>query len=93
MLKESRDCHPAGCASPMDRPPLPGAPPATTARLFPCSEPPALADALCFPSLAAWCSAISARGDGFFFFFFFSQARASLLLLLLLLPRSRSVLP
>ena len=69
MLNDSRDCHPAGCASPTDRPPLPGAPPAATTRLFPCSEPPALADALCFPSLAAWCSAISARGDGCFFFF------------------------
>ena len=67
MLKESKDCHPAGCVSPPDRPPLlllllPPPPPAAAAPglLFPCTELPALADALCLPSLAAWCSAISA---------------------------------
>lgn len=60
MLNESKDCHPAGCVSPPDRPPLPPPPPEAPGRLFPCTEPPALVDALCLPSLAAWCSAISA---------------------------------
>lgn len=60
MLNESKDCHPAGCVSPPDRPPLPPPPPAAPGRLFPCTELPALADALCLPSLGAWCSAISA---------------------------------
>lgn len=60
MLKESKDCHPAGCVSPPDRPPLPPPPPAAPGRLFPCTEPPELLKALCLPSLAAWCSAISA---------------------------------
>lgn len=66
MLKESRDCHPAGCVSPPERPPLPPAPPPPPApdRLFPCTELPELPDALCFPSLAAWCSAISACDVG-----------------------------
>lgn len=61
MLKESKDCHPAGCVSPPDRPPLPPPPPAAPGRLFPCTDPPELLKALCLPSLAAWCSAISAR--------------------------------
>lgn len=67
ILNESRDCHPAGCVSPPDRPPLPPPPPpppAAPGLLFPCTEPPALVDALCLPSLAAWCSAISACGVG-----------------------------
>lgn len=64
MLNESKDCHPAGCVSPPDRPPLPPPPPAAPGRLFPCTEPPELADALCLPSLTAWCSAISACGVG-----------------------------
>lgn len=64
MLNESKDCHPAGCVSPPDRPPLPPPPPAAPGRLFPCTEPPALVDALCLPSLAACCSAISARSVG-----------------------------
>lgn len=70
MLNDSKDCHPAGCVSPPDRPPLPPPPPpppAAPGRLFPCTEPPELADALCLPSLAAWCSAISARGVGWIF--------------------------
>lgn len=64
MLNESKDCHPAGCVSPPDRPPLPPPPPAAPGRLFPCTEPPAFVDALCLPSLAACCSAISARSLG-----------------------------
>lgn len=64
MLKESRDCHPAGCVSPPDRPPFPAPPPAEPARLFPCTEPPEWLKALCLPSLAACCSAISACGVG-----------------------------
>lgn len=64
MLNESKDCHPAGCVSPPDRPPLPPPPPAAPGRLFPCTEPPELVDALCLPSLIAWCSAISACGVG-----------------------------
>lgn len=64
MVNESKDCHPAGCVSPPDRPPLPPPPPAAPGRLFPCTELPALVDALCLPSLAVWCSAISAHGVG-----------------------------
>lgn len=64
MLKESSDCHPAGCVSPPDRPPLPPPPPAAPGRLFPCTEPPGWLKALCLPSLAACCSAISAHGVG-----------------------------
>lgn len=64
MLNESKDCHPAGCVSPPDRPPFPPPPPAEPGRLFPCTEPPELLKALCLPSLAAWCSAISACGVG-----------------------------
>lgn len=64
MLNESKDCHPAGCVSPPDRPPLPPPPPAAPGRLFPCTEPPELLNALCLPSLETWCSAISARGVG-----------------------------
>lgn len=61
ILKQSKDCHPAGWVSPPDRPPLPPPPAAAPARLFPCTELPELLEALCLPSLAAWCSAISAR--------------------------------
>lgn len=65
MLNESKDCHPAGCVNPPDRPPLPPPPLAVPGLLFPCTEPPALVDALCcLPSLAVWCSAISACGVG-----------------------------
>lgn len=62
ILNESKDCHPAGCVSPPDRPPLPPPPPPAPGRLFPCTELPELLEALCLPSLAAWCSAISACG-------------------------------
>lgn len=64
MLNDSKDCHPAGCVSPPDRPPFPPPPPAEPGRLFPCTEPRELLNALCLPSLAAWCSAISACGFG-----------------------------
>lgn len=68
MLNDSKDCQPAGCDSPPDRPPLPApvAAAAGPARLLPCAgaEPPELVEALCFPSVAAWCSAISERGVG-----------------------------
>lgn len=72
MLNDSRDCQPAGCDSPPDRPPLPApvaaaaADAAGPARLLPCAaaELAELVEALCLPSAAAWCSAISARGVG-----------------------------
>lgn len=70
MLNDSKDCQPAGCDSPPDRPPLPApvaaAAGAGPARLLPCAaaELPELVEALCLPSVAAWCSAISERGVG-----------------------------
>lgn len=69
MLNDSKDCQPAGCDSPPDRPPFPApvAPVAAgPARLLPCAaaELPELVEALCLPSVAAWCSAISERGVG-----------------------------
>lgn len=57
IVNDNRDCHPAGCVSPPERPPLPPPPPpAALARLLPSIELPALADALCLPSEAEWCS-------------------------------------
>ncbi|KAJ8000384.1 hypothetical protein DPEC_G00204260 [Dallia pectoralis] len=64
MVKDSKDCQPAGCASPPDRPPLPAPPPAplpapppvVLGRPVPCIEPPVFA--LCLPSVPEWCSAI-----------------------------------
>lgn len=63
MLNDRRDCHPAGWVSPPDRPPFPPPPPVAPGRLLACTVPLALPDALCLPSLAAWCSAISACTD------------------------------
>ena len=61
MVNESKDCHPAGCVRPPDRPPLPPPPPppVVLGLLLPWTKPPAFADTLCLPSPAVWCSAIS----------------------------------
>ena len=64
MVNESKDCHPAGCVRPPDRPPLPPPPPPPPVVLGllllpPWTKPPAFADTLCLPSPAVWCSAIS----------------------------------
>lgn len=66
MVNDSKDCHPAGCVSPPERPPPP--PPATEfGRPLPECEPPAFEDALCLHSEMEWCSAmfcVSGTGSG-----------------------------
>lgn len=57
MVNDSKDCHPAGCVSPPDRPP-PLHPAGELGRPLPETEPPALELALCLQSEAVWCSAM-----------------------------------
>lgn len=57
MVNDSKDCHPAGCVSPPDRPPAPH-PAGELGRPLPETEPPALELALCLQSEAVWCSAM-----------------------------------
>lgn len=57
MVNDSKDCHPAGCVSPPERPP-PLHPAGELGRPFPETEPPALELALCLQSEAVWCSAM-----------------------------------
>lgn len=62
MVNDSRDCHPAGCDRPPDRPPAaPALPPRSAAALlrpFPEYDAPELSDDLCLLSEAGWCSAM-----------------------------------
>ena len=66
-VKDSRDCHPAGCDRPPDRPPpppppdpavLPLSPTAVLLRPFPEYDAPELSEDLCLLSETGWCSAI-----------------------------------
>lgn len=57
MVNDSKDCHPAGCVSPPDRPP-PLHPAGELGRPLPETEPPELELALCLQSEAVWCSAM-----------------------------------
>lgn len=57
MVKDRRDCHPAGWVNPPDRPPPPHAA-GLLARPLPDTEPPEFRLALCLQSEAARCSAM-----------------------------------
>lgn len=66
MVKDSRDCHPAGCDRPPDRPPPPPpdpavlhlSPTAVLLRPFPEYDAPEFSEDLCLLSETGWCSAI-----------------------------------
>lgn len=62
MVKDRRDCHPAGWVKPPDRPPPPPHGPGVLARPFPDNEPLELGLALCLQSEVARCSAMFCRG-------------------------------
>lgn len=61
MVNERRDCHPAGCVKPPDRPPAPHTA-GVFARPFPDNEPLEFGLALCLQSEVARCSAMFYRG-------------------------------
>lgn len=61
MVNDRRDCHPAGCVNPPDRPPPPHAA-GVLARPLPDSEPLEFGLALCLQSEVARCSAMFCRG-------------------------------
>lgn len=61
MVKDRRDCHPAGCVNPPDRPP-PAHAAGVLARPLPDSEPLEFGLALCLQSEVARCSAMFCRG-------------------------------
>lgn len=63
MVKDSKDCHPAGCDRPPDRAPtapalLPLSAAAALLRPFPEYDAPELSEDLCLLSETGWCSAI-----------------------------------
>lgn len=58
IVKDSRDCHPAGCDSPPERPPPPPPPLPELGRLFAENEPPVFGEALSLLSPTICCSAI-----------------------------------